>query len=167
MVQLRDVVVGVVGVAVAFFYRLFGFEWSHLPALAAGAAAGVIGTIVGFPLDTLKTRLQTQSGTEQRQLGVWAMVCHVYATEGFTAFFHGIARYGRLQRIRTPQSQLLLVPVDLHFPLPYFSHKYLSVCSGFFLTYFMSLEVLLLLASSWGLSRLPLRSPLKSHLTSL
>ena len=28
--------------------------------LIAGACAGVVGTILGFPLDTLKTRLQTQ-----------------------------------------------------------------------------------------------------------
>ncbi len=103
MVQLRDVVVAIVGVAVAVFYRLFGFEWSHLPGLVAGAAAGVVGTFVGFPLDTLKTRLQTQSGTQQR--GAWATVCHVYATEGLIAFFNGIARYGSECRLSRDKPQ--------------------------------------------------------------
>ena len=35
----------------------------------AGAAAGVAGCLLGFPLDTVKTRLQTQTQGSARSVG--------------------------------------------------------------------------------------------------
>jgi solute carrier family 25 carnitine/acylcarnitine transporter 20/29 len=56
--------------------------------LIAGATAGVVGTVLGFPLDTLKTRLQSQKLT---QLGALSMAVKMLREEGlFKGFYRGI-----------------------------------------------------------------------------
>ena len=56
----------------------------------SGCAAGVVGTLLGFPLDNIKTRMQTQSsskgyGTVASSAGT------IYRHEGFMGFYRGIA----------------------------------------------------------------------------
>mmetsp|Transcript_36360 Transcript_36360/g.79290 ORF Transcript_36360/g.79290 Transcript_36360/m.79290 type:complete len:299 (+) Transcript_36360:342-1238(+) len=57
--------------------------------LIAGASAGVVGTILGFPLDTLKTRLQTQR-TNPR-LGAATIALKMLRDEGIIrGFYRGV-----------------------------------------------------------------------------
>ena len=53
---------------------------------AAGAAAGVAGTVLGFPLDTVKARLQCG-----RNSGAWQCVREVATREGVRGFYRGVA----------------------------------------------------------------------------
>jgi hypothetical protein len=53
---------------------------------AAGAAAGVAGTLLGFPLDTVKAQLQTG-----RSVGAMACVRTIARTEGLRGFYRGVA----------------------------------------------------------------------------
>jgi len=54
--------------------------------ILAGSAAGVLGTVVGYPLDTIKARLQTQSIYRN------AVDCfrQMLKNEGFFAFYRGM-----------------------------------------------------------------------------
>lgn len=56
----------------------------------AGSCAGVVGTVLGFPLDTIKTRLQSQAGGAH-QLGVGTLARTILKEEGFRGFYRGIA----------------------------------------------------------------------------
>ena len=53
----------------------------------AGSAAGVIGTIVGFPFDVVKTRLQAQP--ERFNAGMVSAFQRIGREEGGMAFFRG------------------------------------------------------------------------------
>ena len=53
-----------------------------------GLAAGVVGTVIGFPLDLVKTRMQTSSTPAMNMVGV---ATHVVRTEGILALYKGIA----------------------------------------------------------------------------
>jgi hypothetical protein len=55
----------------------------------AGAFAGVVGTVLGSPLDTIKTRLQAQAaGSSSSMLPV---ARHIYRHEGLRGFYRGLA----------------------------------------------------------------------------
>jgi solute carrier family 25 carnitine/acylcarnitine transporter 20/29 len=51
-----------------------------------GLSAGIVGTVIGFPLDLVKTRLQTGSS----KLGIFGTASHILRTEGFLALYKGI-----------------------------------------------------------------------------
>jgi solute carrier family 25 carnitine/acylcarnitine transporter 20/29 len=55
----------------------------------AGCAAGVVGTLLGFPLDNIKTRMQTQSTAAYSSVAQSART--IANTEGFMGFYRGIA----------------------------------------------------------------------------
>jgi solute carrier family 25 (mitochondrial carnitine/acylcarnitine transporter), member 20/29 len=57
-----------------------------------GLSAGIVGTIIGFPLDTIKTRMQTQHhhGASSNR-GMWATARAIVHTEGFLSLYKGIA----------------------------------------------------------------------------
>lgn len=52
-----------------------------------GLSAGIVGTVIGFPLDVIKTRMQT--GAVQK--GVVGVASHILRTEGFLSLYKGIA----------------------------------------------------------------------------
>lgn len=53
--------------------------------VVAGAAAGVTGTLFGFPLDTVKSRLQTGAGGSAARTAL-----HLLRTEGLLGFYKGV-----------------------------------------------------------------------------
>ena len=55
----------------------------------AGCAAGVVGTLLGFPLDNIKTRMQTQNTAAYSSVAQSART--IASTEGFMGFYRGIA----------------------------------------------------------------------------
>jgi len=50
-----------------------------------GLSAGIVGTVIGFPLDTVKTRMQTGYGNSILHVGK-----QVIQKEGFTSLYKGI-----------------------------------------------------------------------------
>jgi solute carrier family 25 (mitochondrial carnitine/acylcarnitine transporter), member 20/29 len=56
-----------------------------------GLAAGIVGTVIGFPLDLIKTRLQTGSGTGAGGAGMIHVASHIIRTEGIRSLYKGIA----------------------------------------------------------------------------
>ena len=52
-----------------------------------GFFAGIIGTVIGYPLDTIKTRMQTSSTSR----GMLATGSHLLKHEGKMAFYKGVA----------------------------------------------------------------------------
>lgn len=57
--------------------------------LIAGFSAGVVGTVLGYPLDAIKTRMQT-TASETRK-GFFGTLRHALKTEGPLALYRGIA----------------------------------------------------------------------------
>lgn len=58
-----------------------------------GFAAGVVGTLLGFPLDLVKTRMQTQSSSPSssvKQRGPMSLLSHILRTEGLSSMYKGI-----------------------------------------------------------------------------
>lgn len=55
-----------------------------------GLSAGIVGTVIGFPLDLVKTRMQTASASSGSG-GMLAVATHVVRTEGVWALYKGIA----------------------------------------------------------------------------
>lgn len=53
-----------------------------------GFAAGVVGTLLGFPLDLVKTRMQTQ--TVNNQLSPLRLLRHILKTEGIGSLYKGV-----------------------------------------------------------------------------
>ena len=53
----------------------------------AGSAAGVAITVVGHPLDTVKTRLQAQSSTHRLYTGTLDCIRQTFRTEGVKGFY--------------------------------------------------------------------------------
>ena len=64
-----------------------GLPATSLREAAAGAAAGAVGTVLGFPLDTVKSRLQA---TPHASSGV-AVARELLRAEGARGFFRGLA----------------------------------------------------------------------------
>ncbi len=55
----------------------------------AGSAAGVVGTLIGYPLDSLKTRMQAgQTGTKA---GMLSLGRKIVKEEGVLGFYRGVA----------------------------------------------------------------------------
>jgi solute carrier family 25 carnitine/acylcarnitine transporter 20/29 len=54
--------------------------------VAAGMSAGVVGTVLGYPLDTIKTHMQTSG-----QKGILSTFQEIYKSEGISGFYRGIA----------------------------------------------------------------------------
>ncbi|KAF0852504.1 mitochondrial solute carrier family 25 (mitochondrial carnitine/acylcarnitine transporter) member 20/29 [Andalucia godoyi] len=59
--------------------------------LTAGTAGGIAQVVVGFPFDTVKVRLQTQSSTNPQYAGLTDCVKQVIKQEGFSGFYKGMA----------------------------------------------------------------------------
>jgi len=54
----------------------------------AGFVAGVIGTIIGFPLDTIKTRMQTSLNST---VSMHEMAGVLYRENGISSFYRGVS----------------------------------------------------------------------------
>lgn len=54
-----------------------------------GLSAGIVGTIIGYPLDLVKTRMQTSGANSN--LSVVGVAGHIVQKEGFLALYKGIA----------------------------------------------------------------------------
>ncbi|KAK7141822.1 hypothetical protein R3I94_011493 [Phoxinus phoxinus] len=59
----------------------------HLADFIAGSVGGAFGVAVGYPLDTVKVRLQTQT----HYSGVWECVRRSFRTEGVRGFYRGMS----------------------------------------------------------------------------
>ncbi|KAL7482081.1 hypothetical protein ACHAW6_007775 [Cyclotella cf. meneghiniana] len=57
-----------------------------------GFAAGVVGTLLGFPLDLVKTRMQTQdvSSSPKSKLSPLSLLRHILKTEGVSSLYKGV-----------------------------------------------------------------------------
>ena len=59
-----------------------------------GFAAGVVGTLLGFPLDLVKTRMQTQASSaaasSTKQRGPISLLSHILRTEGLASMYKGV-----------------------------------------------------------------------------
>jgi len=53
-----------------------------------GASAGVVGTLLGFPLDLAKTRMQTSSSEATR--GALSLLLHIFRSEGVRNLYKGV-----------------------------------------------------------------------------
>ncbi|KAG9481474.1 solute carrier family 25 member 47 [Eleutherodactylus coqui] len=53
----------------------------------AGALGGACGVMVGYPLDTVKVRIQTQ----RSYTGIWHCICSTYKVEKVSGFFKGMS----------------------------------------------------------------------------
>ena len=62
---------------------------------AAGFSAGVIGTLVGFPLDTVKTTMQSQASSSSSSSSSTPTMMntfrHIYRKDGLRGYFRGVA----------------------------------------------------------------------------
>lgn len=58
--------------------------------LCAGFSAGVIGTVLGFPLDSLKTRMQTTSSSSGEKISITKAGRIIYKEGGIYGFYRGI-----------------------------------------------------------------------------
>jgi solute carrier family 25 (mitochondrial carnitine/acylcarnitine transporter), member 20/29 len=67
------------------------FSSLHEEALG-GFAAGIVGTILGFPLDLIKTRMQTGSSNNNNpaRMGIVSMASQIIQTEGIRSLYKGI-----------------------------------------------------------------------------
>ncbi|TRY83574.1 hypothetical protein DNTS_016279 [Danionella cerebrum] len=59
----------------------------HLADFIAGSVGGAFGVVVGYPLDTVKVKLQTQAG----YTGVWQCVRRTCRNEGLQGFYRGMS----------------------------------------------------------------------------
>lgn len=55
-----------------------------------GFAAGVVGTLLGFPLDLVKTRMQTQVASSAIKLSPLSLLRHILKTEGISSLYKGV-----------------------------------------------------------------------------
>ena len=58
--------------------------------VCAGFSAGVAGTVLGFPLDSLKTRMQTSSSSSSGNITITRAGSLIYQEGGILAFYRGI-----------------------------------------------------------------------------
>lgn len=56
--------------------------------MIGGAAAGVIGTVIGYPLDLVKTRMQTSLNSNQN--GFLRVGYNIARREGISALYKGM-----------------------------------------------------------------------------
>ncbi len=54
-----------------------------------GFAAGVVGTLLGFPLDLVKTRMQTRSASSSKHSPL-SLLRHILRTEGLSSIYKGV-----------------------------------------------------------------------------
>ncbi|KAF7652698.1 hypothetical protein LDENG_00093790 [Lucifuga dentata] len=59
----------------------------HIADFVAGSAAGACGVAVGYPLDTVKVRIQTQN----KFTGIWQCAATTFSKEGVHGFFKGMS----------------------------------------------------------------------------
>ncbi|XP_036811062.1 solute carrier family 25 member 47-B isoform X2 [Oncorhynchus mykiss] len=59
----------------------------HLADFVAGSVGGAFGVAVGYPLDTVKVRIQTQ----RRFTGVWQCIHTTWKKEGVNGFYRGMS----------------------------------------------------------------------------
>ncbi|KAK7907273.1 hypothetical protein WMY93_015885 [Mugilogobius chulae] len=59
----------------------------HLVDFVSGSLAGACGMAVGYPLDTVKVRIQTQ----KQFTGIWQCATTTFSKEGVSGFFKGMA----------------------------------------------------------------------------
>ncbi|KAG7466450.1 hypothetical protein MATL_G00164900 [Megalops atlanticus] len=59
----------------------------HFADFIAGSVGGAIGVAVGYPLDTVKVRIQTQ----RKYTGVWQCIHSTWKTEGVNGFYKGMS----------------------------------------------------------------------------
>ncbi|KAJ8409097.1 hypothetical protein AAFF_G00241180 [Aldrovandia affinis] len=59
----------------------------HFADFVAGSVGGAVGVVVGYPIDTVKVRIQTQ----RRFTGVWHCFRSTWKTEGVYGFFKGVS----------------------------------------------------------------------------
>lgn len=64
-------------------------ELSHWQHMIAGAVAGLTETTVMFPLDTVKTRLQSMAGTGANQ-GMFSCLADIFRKEGVFKLWRGL-----------------------------------------------------------------------------
>lgn len=56
-----------------------------------GFAAGIVGTLLGFPLDLVKTRMQTQSSSPSgKQISTISLLLRILRTEGISSVYKGV-----------------------------------------------------------------------------
>jgi hypothetical protein len=60
-----------------------------------GFAAGVVGTLLGFPLDLVKTRMQTQATNDK--LSPLRLLRHIVKTEGVSSLYKGVGEVEQRQ----------------------------------------------------------------------
>ena len=75
--------------------RHFRGTWNNIGEEALGGfAAGIVGTVIGFPLDVIKTRLQTGgTGTGRNGIHSQNMIqvgTHIVRTEGISSLYKGL-----------------------------------------------------------------------------
>ena len=65
---------------------------------AAGFSAGVVGTLIGYPLDTVKTTMQSQAAhgtthtpSSSSSSSMFRTFKHIYRKDGIPGFFRGVA----------------------------------------------------------------------------
>eukprot|EP00002_Diphylleia_rotans_P015845 TRINITY_DN3069_c0_g1_i2.p1 TRINITY_DN3069_c0_g1~~TRINITY_DN3069_c0_g1_i2.p1 ORF type:complete len:281 (-),score=58.89 TRINITY_DN3069_c0_g1_i2:193-1035(-) len=63
---------------------------SHSANMIAGATAGMMEHVVMFPVDTIKTRLQSAHGANSPYRGVFRGLTHIIKTEGAASLFRGV-----------------------------------------------------------------------------
>lgn len=64
------------------------WSWAYLQEEAVGGlAAGIVGTVIGFPLDTVKTRLQTSHAASE---GMLSTARTLVRTEGVLSLYKGL-----------------------------------------------------------------------------
>ena len=54
----------------------------------AGAVGGTLECVGGFPLDTVKVRIQTADGAAR--VGMWSVIRGIAHREGLFAFYRGV-----------------------------------------------------------------------------
>ncbi|XP_061668065.1 solute carrier family 25 member 47-A isoform X1 [Syngnathoides biaculeatus] len=59
----------------------------HVADFVSGSLAGACGMIVGYPLDTVKVRIQTQ----RQFTGIWQCIATTFSKEGAHGFFKGMS----------------------------------------------------------------------------
>lgn len=53
-------------------------------------ASGVTGTVIGYPLDLIKTRLQVSNASDYKQASFFRTTASIWRTEGARGFFKGL-----------------------------------------------------------------------------
>jgi len=105
--------------------------------VVAGCAAGMAVTIVGHPLDTIKTRMQAQSAKRPLYTSSWACARATFQQEGLSGFFRGMGSplafcvfYTSVHYATYMQTRRALGIADRHQPAPWYLMLLASVATG-------------------------------------